>query len=229
MPSVNALLTPVFRFAGRGGDLERLDGRDLELHAAVRAGEDLALDQVPLLDRSAALRAFAHRDSSFRIRSTSSTVSACFDWEYRSSPTVSWALAICTFIASGEGPPWVFRREREARTLRTPATSSPNLGSNARRDFASTFASDCRKNRATISCAPRNATPLETRYSARSPAKMRGSAAAFSNRVSSKSRAETAEVIASSVVTTWSTASKTGALSSWRSRLYASGRDFRVA
>src|SRR3989304_4455725 len=100
-PGVAALLPPVLFFLRGRVDAERLQTCDLELDPAVRAGEDLPLDQLLLLDRSSALRAFRHGVSSFRIRSPSSTHSACLDREYRSSPIASWARASCARTVSG--------------------------------------------------------------------------------------------------------------------------------
>src|SRR6266545_32961 len=130
-PSVNVLLPPVFRFARRDVDPERLDGRDLEFEAAIGAGEDLPLDEVRLSDGAAALRAIRHAVAPWSRRSTSATHSALLESAYCSRPT-----------ASGEGPPCVVRRASDVRTSRTSVTSSPNRGSNCRNDAPSTVPSD---------------------------------------------------------------------------------------
>src|SRR6266540_6902729 len=142
MPSVNVLLPPVFRFARRDVDLERLDGRDLEFEAAIGAGEDLPLDEVRLSDGAAALRAIRHAVAPWRRRSTSATHSALLESAYCSRPSASCARASWMRTASGEGPPCVVRRASDVRTSRTSVTSSPNRGSNCRNDAPSTVPSD---------------------------------------------------------------------------------------
>src|SRR3990170_1163919 len=224
-----ALLTPILLFARGRRHGERGRRCDRELDPAIRTREDLALDHVVPLELRAALRTLRHFDSPFTILSMKSTCSACFDREYFSSPMRSRVFASWIRTASGAGPPGRFRRARDVRGSRTSPTFLPNLASNSRSAFAVIFPPEVARNFAIASWASRNGTPRTTRYSARSVASVRRSPAASAIRATSNLSDGTAATSASRVSSTWLAASKTGALSSWRSRLYARGRDLSVA
>src|SRR5207247_5312469 len=104
-PEGNVVPPPVFGFARRDVDPERLERGDLEFEAAVGAREDLPLDEAGPLDRAAALRALRHADPPWRRRSTRSTHSARLESESRSRLAARSARASCTRPAAGERPP----------------------------------------------------------------------------------------------------------------------------
>ncbi|GAO04809.1 hypothetical protein PSR1_03705 [Anaeromyxobacter sp. PSR-1] len=81
----------------------------------------------------------------------------------------------------------------------------------------------------TASCASRNGTPRSTRYSAASVASASPEPSASSMRSAWNVAVSTAPATASAVSTSASGPPSSGRLSSCRSRLYESGRPFRIA
>lgn len=79
------------------------------------------------------------------------------------------------------------------------------------------------------SCATRNGTPCLTSHSAMSVASEKPAGASSSMRSRWTVSVAIMPVKAGSRTSSWSQESKTGSLSSWRSRLYASGRALSVA